>query len=106
VRDCCSVAVLKQQQSWPYAPDPSRAVYATWLESAHAAGPDHSRGAVHEPRPPPVAADGISIGPLYPHGRRAEDWYVLTVAVDFLSFIYIALFYQARSFAVLSPCCL
>ena len=44
-----------------------------------------------------MAADGISIGPLYPHGRRAEDWYVLTVAVDFLSFIYIALFYQACS---------
>ena len=52
---------------------------------------------MHTPRPPPVAADGISIGPLYPHGRRAEDWYVLTVAVDFLSFIYIALFYQVRS---------
>ncbi len=66
---------------------------------------DAHEGAVHVPRPPPVAADGISIGPLYPHGRRAEDWYVLTVAVDFLSFIYIALFYQASDLAVLSPFC-
>lgn len=58
------------------------------------------------PRPPPPAADGIRIGPLYPHGRRAEDWYVLTVALDFLSFIYIALFYQARiaRTSALMPC--
>lgn len=44
---------------------------------------------------PPARGD-IQIGPLYPHGRRAEDWYVLTVALDFVSFVYIALFYQVR----------
>ena len=68
----------------------------------HAAEAECSSPDVHVPRPPPVAADGISIGPLYPHGRRAEDWYVLTVAVDFLSFIYIALFYQVRNLLLTS----
>lgn len=45
-----------------------------------------------------VAVDAqLRINALYPHGRRAQDWYVVTVALDFLSFIYVALFYQVRS---------
>ena len=38
----------------------------------------------------------LRINALYPHGRRAQDWYVVTVTLDFLSFIYVALFYQVR----------
>ena len=30
------------------------------------------------------------------HLRAEQDWYAATVAVDFFSFIYLALFYQVR----------
>jgi len=49
-----------------------------------------------------TGSQGLQLGAVESHWRTETDYYAATVALDFLSFAFVALFYQVKS---LLPLC-
>lgn len=49
-----------------------------------------------------TGSQGLQLGAVESHWRTETDYYAATVALDFLSFAFVALFYQVKS---LLPIC-
>ncbi len=50
----------------------------------------------------PTGSQGLQLGAVESHWRTETDYYAATVALDFLSFAFVALFYQVT---LLLPIC-
>ncbi|KAL6770350.1 hypothetical protein ACKKBG_A34605 [Auxenochlorella protothecoides x Auxenochlorella symbiontica] len=71
-------------RTWPLrALSPGAAVTAVLAREAERGS---GRGAVPEETPVVLAAEH--------HSRQSRDWYAITAAIDFVAFIYVALFYN------------